>query len=635
MSPEKFKRKLTAILSADVKGYSRLMGADEEATLRTLQEYKEVMASSIQHHRGRIVGTAGDNVLAEFASVVDAVQCGVEIQQVLRAKNSLLSEDRRMDFRIGINLGDVIEEGDTIYGDGVNIAARLESIAEAGGICISESAYQQIENKLPLRYDYLGEHAVKNIAKPVRVYCARIEADAAPSKLGKEKRPAQKRLPKAALAIIGVAVIVGAVILYQFVLHPSHPKVEVASKEKMAFPLPDVPSIAVLPFANMSEDPKQEFLSDGMTEEIITHLSKVPGMFVIARNSTFTYKGKPVEVKQVSEKLGVRYVLEGSVQRSGDRIRITAQLIDALTGNHLWAESYDRDLKDIFALQDEITMKVLTATAGKLTREDQILSAGKYFKGKQGLDCYLKIMEGEKYRAGFNVDDNRMAKRIAEEAVAMCPDNPMAYYFLGSVYQLDYHLGSGNSPEESTEKGIEFTQKALAMDDSISLAHAILGALYVQKRDYDKAIAEGERSIALDPSGARAYDLYAQTLHYAARWEEAILMYQKALRLNPFAGSAYHHHFGNSLVNAGRYEEAVSEYKKAIQLERNNIFAHQGLAVAYIMTGRDKEARAEAAEVLRINPKFTVDRLFSKTTLQKDQAKVDMSRTALQKAGLK
>ena len=425
MTAEKFKRKLTAILSADVKGYSRLMGTDEEATLRTLQEYKEVMASSIQHHRGRIVGTAGDSVLAEFASVVDAVQCGVEIQQVLRAKNAMLPETRRMNFRIGINLGDVIEEGDTIYGDGVNIAARLESLAEAGGICISESAYQQIENKLPLRYDYLGEHEVKNIAKPVRVYRARIESEAAPPKLGEEKKPVGKPLSKAALAIIAVVVIVGAVILYQFVLRPSHPKMEVASKEKMAFPLPDKPSIAVLPFVNMSEDPKQEFLCDGITESIITALSRVPRLFVIARDSTFTYKGKPVKVKQVSEELGVQYVLEGSVQRSGDRVRITAQLIDALTGNHLWAESYDRDLKDIFALQDEITMKVLTATAGKLTREDQILSAGKYFKGKQGLDCYLKIMEGEKYRAGFNIEDNRMARRIAEEAIALCPEKPL------------------------------------------------------------------------------------------------------------------------------------------------------------------------------------------------------------------
>jgi adenylate cyclase len=371
MSPEKFKRKLTAILSADVKGYSRLMGADEEATLRTLQEYKEVMTSSIQHHRGRIVGTAGDSVLAEFASVVDAVQCAVEIQQVLRAKNALLPEDRRMDFRIGINLGDVIEEGDTIYGDGVNIAARLEGLAEAGGICISESAYQQIENKLPLRYDYLGEHEVKNIAKPVRVYCARIEADAPPSKVGKEKKPARKGLSKAALAIIAVVVIAGAGIFYQFVLRPSTSKAELASKEKMAFPLPDVPSIAVLPFVNMSGDPKQEFLCDGMTEAIITALSKVPRMFVIARNSTFTYKGKPVRVKQVSEELGVRYVLEGSLQRSGDRIRIHAQLIDALTGHHLWAKQYDRDLKDIFALQDEITIKVLLATQVKLTEGEK------------------------------------------------------------------------------------------------------------------------------------------------------------------------------------------------------------------------------------------------------------------------
>ena len=237
MTAEKFKRKLTAILSADVKGYSRLMGTDEEATLRTLQEYKEVMASSIQHHRGRIVGTAGDSVLAEFASVVDAVQCGVEIQQVLRAKNALLPEDRRMDFRIGINLGDVIEEGDTIYGDGVNIAARLESMAEAGGICISESAYQQIKNKLPLRYDYLGEHEVKNIAEPVRVYRAQVEPEAASSKLSREKKPVGKRLSKAALAIIAVVVIAGAVILYQFVLRPSPSKTEVASKEKMALPL--------------------------------------------------------------------------------------------------------------------------------------------------------------------------------------------------------------------------------------------------------------------------------------------------------------------------------------------------------------------------------------------------------------
>src|SRR5512136_520418 len=342
MTTDKIKRKLTAILSADVKGYSRLMGEDEEWTLRTLNAYKEVMRSLVQQHRGRVISSPGDNVLAEFASVVDVVQCGVEIQQVLRAKNAMLSETRRMEFRIGMNVGYVSEEGDTIYGDGVNIAARLEGLAEAGGICISESAYQQIENKLPLRYDYLGEHEVKNIVKPVRVYRAQIESEAVARK-------------------------------------PS----EVASKEKMAFPLPDKPSIAVLPFVNMSDDPKQEFFSDGMTEEIITALSKSPYLFVIARQSTFAYKGKPVKVKQVSEELGVRYVLEGGVRRSGEKVRITAQLIDAMTGYHLWGERYDRDLKEIFALQDEIALKIMTTVHEKLAGQH----AGVYGRRARNLEA--------------------------------------------------------------------------------------------------------------------------------------------------------------------------------------------------------------------------------------------------------
>jgi adenylate cyclase len=538
MTTQEVKRKLAAILSADVRGYSRLMGEDEEATLRTLNAYKEVMGSLIQQHRGRVVGTAGDSVLAEFASVVDAVQCAVEIQQVLRAKNAVVPENRRMEFRIGINLGDVIEEGDTIYGDGVNIAARLEGLAEAGGICISESAYQQIENKLPLRYDYLGEHEVKNIAKPVRVYCARIEADAGPSKLGKEKKPPQKRLPRAALAIIAVIVIAGLVALYQFVLRPSPSKTEVASKEKMAFPLPDVPSIAVLPFVNMSEDPKQEFLCDGVTEAIITALSKVPRMVVIARNSTFTYKGKPVKVKQVSEDLGVRYVLEGSLQRSGDRLRITAQLINALTGHHLWAERYDRDLKDIFALQDEITIKILNGIRVKLTMGGEVSMsqkyAEKYYRGKQGLDCYLKLMEASGYLQRFNIQDNNMARRMIEEAIAMCPENPMGYMYLGWVYYVDYFVGNMKSPQEALEKGIELAQKALAMDNSLSGPHGLLCALYIQKREYDKAIAEGERGAALNPGGTSELLNYAASLCYAGRPEEAIQLFQKAIRLNPF-----------------------------------------------------------------------------------------------------
>jgi adenylate cyclase len=633
MTAQEVKRKLTAILSADVKGYSRLMGEDEEWTVRTLKGYKDVMGSLIQQHRGRVVDAPGDNLMAEFASVVDAVQCAVEIQQVLRAKNALLPETRRMEFRIGINLGDVIEEGDRIYGDGVNIAARVEGLAEAGGICISESAYQQIENKLPLRYDYLGEHEVKNITKPVRVYRARIEAGE-PSEAKVKAKGKGKNWKYLGIAAT-VVVIIAVIAVWQFYLRPSTPRVDVASKDKMAFPLPDVPSIAVLPFVNMSEDSKQEFLCDGMTEAIITALSKVPRLFVIARNSTFTYKGKPVKVKQVSEELGVRYVLEGSIQRSANRIRITAQLIDAMTGNHLWAERYDRDLKDIFALQDEITMKILTATQVKLTEGEVSLGHEKHFRGKQAPDCYLKIMEGKGYVERLNTEDTNLARRIAEEAIAMCPEVPMAYDLMANVHTNDYWLGSSKSPRESIEKGIEMAQKALALDDTYAEAHGQLSNMYCLNREYDKGVAEGEQAVALNPSGATVIAQYARSLYFAGKYEEAIPLLQKAIRLNPFGPSyLYLLPFGNALQMTGRFEEAVSAYKKAIQRVPNHLGPHVMLAATYSKMGREKEAHAEVAEVLRINPKFSLD-LYAKTSALKDISDKDKVIDALRKAGLK
>jgi adenylate cyclase len=434
--------------------------------------------------------------------------------------------------------------------------------------------------------------------------------------------------------VITVVVIAGAVILYQFALRSSPSKTEVASKEKMAYPLPDKPSIAVLPFVNMSEDPKQEFLCDAMTEEIITALSQVPRLFVIARNSVFTYKGKPVKVKQVSEELGVRYVLEGSLQRSGDRVRITAQLIDALKGDHLWAERYERDLKDIFALQDEITMKILTAVRVKLTEGGQVGRPEKYFKGKQGLDCYLKLMEAIDYRERMNIEDNNMARRMIEEVIAMCPENPMGYLNLGSVYHHDYYLGNTKSPRETIEKGIELAQKALAVDDSCPEAHVLLCELYIEKREYDKAIAEGERAVALNPGGTSVLNSYANSLNWVGKPEEAIPLFQKAIRLNPFGPSYLYFDLGIALMNARRLEEAVSALKKAIQLTPDYIMAHLGLAATYSMMEREKEARAEAAEVIRINPKFSVD-YFAKTILFKDQSQNDKIINALRKAGLK
>jgi adenylate cyclase len=653
-------RKLTAILIADVKGYSRHMGEDESWAIRMLDTCKEIMIAYIQKHKGRLVQAVGDNLLVEFASAVDAVQCAVEIQKELKIRNAQLTEDRRMEFRIGVNLGDVIEEGDKISGDGVNITAKIESLSAAGGVCISGTAYDYVKKKLVYRYEYLGEQSVNNIEKPVRVYRVLIDPKGFVARLsiwkGTAVRQWERLNPAVKVIIALVALANGAWQIYPLLsgspLHvPSKGKfvsassdkasksvppapVEVASTEKMAFPLPDGPSIAVLPFVNMSEDPKQEFLCDGMTEDIITALSKVPRLLVIARNSTFTYKGKPVKVKQVSEELGVRYVLEGSLQRSGDRLRITAQLIDAITGHHLWAERYDRDLKDLFALQDEITLKILTAVQVKLTGVGQVGSAEKYYKGKQGLDCYLKLTEANGIRLRWNIDDNNLARRMIEEAIAICPENPMGYVSLGWVYRMDYVLGNTKSPRETLKKAIELAQKALAMDDSIAGAHVLLCYLYLDKRDNDKAIAEGERAVALNPGDWSALMSYANSLKIVGRPEEAIPLFQKAIRLTPFGASVLYREFGTALRDTGRFEEAVSAFKKAIQLSPNDILAHLNLATTYSMMGREKEARAEAAEVLRINPKFSVDS-FAKILTYKDQSQKDKLTNALRKAGLK
>jgi len=590
MTAEKFKRKLTAILSADVKGYSRLMGEDEEWTLRTLNAYKEVMGSLVQQHRGRVVSTPGDNVLAEFASVVDAVQCGVEIQQVLRAKNAMLPENRRVQFRIGINLGDVIEEGDSIYGDGVNIAARMESLAQAGGICISGSAYEQIENKLLLRYDYLGEHEVKNIARPVRVYRAQIESEAA-------------------------------------VRGPS----EAASKEKMAFPLPDKPSIAVLPFVNMSEDPKQEFFSDGMTEEIITALSKSPYLFVIARQSTFTYKGKPVKVKQVSEELGVRYVLEGSVRRSGEKVRITAQLSDAMTGYHLWAERYDRDLQEIFALQDEIALKIMKTVHEKLEVGQHARVLG---RGARNLEAFLKAMEAREHFYRGTKEENALARRLYEEATRLDPEYAFAYAGLAGTHMMDVWLGASKSPEDSLARAIELGQRAVALDEPEPVAHAILGHFYTYAGQFDRAVAHAERGLALDPNSYIVLYNAAVVFTHSGRAEEAIPLFQKAIRLNPFPPAIFFARMSLAYDLAGRFDEAIEQAKKAVEREPKNQFTHLSLASACILAGREEEARAAAVEVLKINPTFSVEQI-ARAIQYRDTSQIDRMTDALRKAGLK
>ncbi len=381
------ERRLAAILAADVVGYSRLMEADEEATVSTLSTYREIIEGLVASHHGRVFGSAGDSVIAEFASPVEAVRCSVDIQRELEAHNVNLAEDRRMRLRIGVNLGDVIVEGDNLLGDGVNIAARLETLADPAGISLARSVFDQVKKQLNLGYEYLGEHEVKNIAEPVQVYRVLTEPEAAGKVIGETKRATHswKRVALAAAVVVLIGVA-GAVTW----LRPWEPRIEPASVEHMAFPLPDRPSIAVLPFTNMSGDPEQDYFADGITDDLITDLSKISGLFVIARNSSFSYKGQQVKVRQVAEDLGVRYVLEGSVRRAGDQVRINAQLIDATTGGHLWADRYDGTLANVFALQDEVIGKIVSALAVNLAVNEEAQRAQFETDHSEAYDAFLQ-----------------------------------------------------------------------------------------------------------------------------------------------------------------------------------------------------------------------------------------------------
>jgi adenylate cyclase len=624
MAADDVKRKLTAIFSADVEGYSRLMGEDELATVETLTSHKEIMRKLIRQYKGRVVDSTGDNLLAEFASVVDAVQCAVEVQQVLSAKNEALPENRRMHFRIGINSGDVIEEGDLIYGDGVNVAARVESLAEGGGISISGTAYDQLGKKLPLGYEYLGEQSVKNIEKPVRVYRVLPQAEAAGKVIG-EKRPISRHWRWAAVALI---VVVGALVIWNFYFRPPF---EPASVERMAFALPDKPSIAVLPFVNLSEDPKQEYFSDGLTEEIITALSKVPKVFVIARNSTFSYKGKPVKVNQIAEELGVRYVLEGSVRKAEDRVRITAQLIDAIKGHHLWAERYDRDLKDIFAIQDEITKEIIASLQSKLMETQQ---AAFLAKGTDNLQAYLKWLQANEYFLKVNKDDNVLARQKAEEAIALDPDYVAAITTLAWAHAVGARFRWSKSPKQSLVRAEELAAKAITLDDTYSDAHRLWGYIYLQKRQYDEAIAAQEKAVALTPNWASALAHLGMGLVYACMPEEGIRELQKAIRLNPLPPTYYFFKLGRAYRMTGQYDEAISAFKKALHGSPNSLGAWIGLASTYSLLGQEEEAREAAAKVLKIHPKFSSERFIYSLPF-KNQSENERVIDALQKAGLK
>jgi adenylate cyclase len=563
MSEERVERRLTAILAADVVGYSRLMGVDEEGTLAALKAIRrELVDPRIVEHRGRIVKTTGDGLLVEFASVVDAVRCAVEVQREMAIRNADVPTDRRIEFRMGINLGDIIVEDGDIFGDGVNIAARLEALAEPGGICTSRVVRDQVRDKLDFSFEDMGEQQVKNIVRPVRTHRILLGESAA----------------EPVCAAVAVA--------------------------HAARPLPQKPSIAVLPFANMSGDAEQEYFSDGITEDVITNLSRNHAFFVISRSTSFTYKGPAVDVGKVARELGVRYVLEGSVRRAGNRVRITAQLIDAQTGHHLWADRYDRELADVFAIQDEIAQSITGAIApGIISAEIQHARQ----KDPSQLDAWDRIMRAHWHIRRFTQSDIAEARRLLGEAITLDSTNSMAYSDLAFARHFEAVFGWGDGPAESHAQLGEAARKAVATDDSDAMAHTSLAIFDLFSGRHDEARRRLTRALDLDPNSMFARGYLGASYGFSGDREAALPHLEEALRLSPRGPLVVIWSLckGWAALTAERYEEAVEFAAQAIEANPEFPDIYAVLASVNGHLGRATAADAALDQLRRRMPDLT------------------------------
>ena len=580
------QRRLAAILAADVAGYSRLMGEDEEGTLATLTAHlKELIEPCIAEHRGRVVKTTGDGLLAEFASVVDSVRCAVAFQEGMAERNADTSEDQRIEFRIGVNLGDVIVQDDDVFGDGVNVAARLEGLADPGCVYVSGSVHEQVVNKLEVNFDDLGPQRVKNTGEPVRAFRIRPDTMAAPE-------PAPAGSP----------------------------------------PLPDKPSIAVLPFENMSADPEQEYFSDGISEDIITELSKISGLFVIARHSAFTYKGKSVTLKQVGRELGVRYVLEGSVRKAGARLRITSQLIDTTTDHHLWAERYDRDIEDVFAVQDEVARTVAEALEVALMPGESERLAQAPTDNLEAYDAYLRARMRPWPPTRLNV---RSARNAFERVIEMDPAFAGGHAGKSLAHSLGALYGHSDERDRDAAISMESAQRAVELDQDFARSHSALGLAFTALGRHEEAIAAARRAVELQPGDADSHAFYARCLRDAGQGEAACDEIQIALRLDPqFVEGPYLNLLGSSSFLAGRYEDAIEAYER--NTARGGPIAGPTLinwAAACAMSGRLEKARELVEDILREHPNLSLSNVqdvrqgFSPLHLER-------LRDGLRKAGL-
>lgn len=582
---ERTHRQLAAILAADVAGYSRLMERAEADTFARLRAHRrELFEPEIARYGGRIFKLMGDGLLAEFASVVDAVECAVTLQRAMATRNAAESDERRIAMRIGVNLGDVIVEGDDRHGDGVNIAARLEALAEPGRILLSGSVYDQVKNKLSLSFEELGNRTLKNLSEPVRVYRI-LAADG------------EKQAPPAATGE----------------LTP-----------------PSIPSIAVLPFDNLTNDAEQNYFSDGISEDIITDLSKISGLFVIARNTAFNYRGRTVNIRDMARELGIRYVLEGSVRRSGNRVRITAQLIDGSSGGHLWAERYDRDLTDIFSVQDEITQRIVAALAITLTHDESDRLARKEPEHLAAYDCYLR---GSHRLWAFTRESCADARNLFETAIAIDPKLAPAYTMLSHAHLLDYVNRWREAFEDSLKRADELARKAVELDPDDATAQWQMGLILLWFRKHDLSIAAERRAITLSPSLATAHAALGRCLVFAGRPTEGLGPLHTAIRLDPYGSAIWLHFLAEAEFALRRYEDAAATLQRRIFRQPDTDVSRVLLASCYGHLGRVADARDAWREAMRINPDYSLDHR-RRNLPYKDPADFEQIVTGLRLAGL-
>ena len=601
-------RKLVAIMSADVVGYSQLMAADEAATVKTLQDYRAVITRLVERHKGRIVNAPGDNILADFPSAVEAVECASEIQQVLKGRNLELNADRRMAFRIGINLGDVIEEADgTIYGDGVNIAARMEALANTGGICVSNTIYDAVEGKLDFGFEFLGEQQVKNIDRPIAVYRVRSEAAAAPSNETKSKSGRKSTTFAIAAAAVVVAVV-GLAIWFIPQTPPPDTNQQVAMPDASdpIFDLPDGPVIAVIPFQNLSGDPEQEFFATGLTEDIINRLTRFNRLFVIARNSTAKYKGSDLGVKQIAEELGARYVVEGTVRRLDDTVRITVQVVEPESGTQLWSETYDRDLTgaNLFDIQDQITQNAVATIGdafGIIFRADIDRTARKAPTDLAGYDCWLRALD---YYERFSPEEHKDVRDCAERVVEVDPDSVDAWITLAFTY-LDEARFSFNPRPDSLNRARDAALNALKYDPDNLYARQGLAEIYFTRGEMESFYSETARVITLNPNSATSLAALGDKMIFSGELERGLAMMNKAVALMP-------DHPDWMLFGFTHYHYMKSEYSSALGYLSNSgmrdfFWTHAFLAAIHGQLGRQDDAANSVGELLRLYPEFELN----------------------------